>query len=1314
MQKFKSYLINLLLLTTPFNYSIIAQKVEPVWTRFHMDKEYGSRLGVYSSVNDSNGNTYLLGHTAIEPYNYDIFLLGLNTNGDTLFYKTYDNNFYPGSRDIAHKIHMDSSGNLVVIGLTQWNDNIYGDPLILKYSTKGELLWSTIHRPQEEIFSQNNLSVVGKNDTIYLINHDGYGKYYLEKISPEGQYINSLPLKNDMQGNYFVDASSEQFYIFDSNRIKKLDFRGNIIWDFNTLFKYKIQLSGIITDAYQNCYLYGGGVYNNDGIYFYHVIKLSSTGNVLWEKKIKSSAYRSVCCKAIIDTDGGITIAYQNNTQALIGGIDIINFNTSGDQFKEYNLTLSPEEGKWKEFENICYDNNGNLCYAVLNCSEHPNYNTSVKKLEIGMYSSQGDLIWNKKFEETPGISLTHPFILTSDQQNNLKFICNKEFSRNSKLKYTTDEESMYLSFSETGDIISNNQLQGESFSNITAHSISRNSNDYYTVVCESNLCQAESKIIAIKYDSDGNKIWEYNYLHPDKLSLKHVRTYNLTNGFVKILLEARGTVDGLNIDKHIVITLDNEGNEHLKTELDIPYYKFSSSGSYNNHYYIEYWKNNTPYLTCFNAKDETIWIKGLNDDSFINNASIKGVDKNDNLYLYTSGNLSKVDTTGNILWTTTLGDIKHINGNVVLDNEGNVYYYRNEEKNYQYKQLGLFKLSEKGDLQWEFKSDTIAGGHIVWPRPDGGISVFGQLMSNVYGDSNGLSTMLSISKDGVYENRMDLRVYSYDTKPVINGENLFIIHQDGILLFDKNGKYLSNANFDKLSFATLKLRTKDLTFDNAQNAISLNEISVSGYSSIQDWKILALSKFDIQAFLNHENSAPYFVNVVDTVNNTNYYENYINKAVDNEGDPVLYTLVSDDSNRYAVNASIGNITNRYSSAPPQRGIHNLVIRASDPHGAYSDQKRVIVIGPDNMPFFVSKPITTCRVGSKYVYNPIVIDDNNDPLNYSLINNNTNWLSIDENTGKLSGIPPENTQNSTISITIGVYEETFNHNIQQNFNLLIEEQNTPPTINDINTNAILNKEYKQELSFTDAENDDCEWTVLQKPDWLIFDTKNNIIYGTPTKSDFYKDRILKIQLTDSYLGTTIKTFNIYIENPDNLAPVFISKPLEQAYSNLEYYYILHAYDPDGNEISYETIELPAFLSFYNDSILIGTPSDVNEGQNYPVILQATDYFGKIKLQEYILNVSSESEKPEEQPFYLEYSINSDETELEITITNIKGSTVEIDIYNNVGIKMMEHQNHNLLNGEISQSIKISSWPQGNYTIFVTVDKKQIIKKITIN
>ena len=145
---------------------------------------------------------------------------------------------------------------------------------------------------------------------------------------------------------------------------------------------------------------------------------------------------------------------------------------------------------------------------------------------------------------------------------------------------------------------------------------------------------------------------------------------------------------------------------------------------------------NNTPYLTCFNAKDEIIWSKNLNDNTFINNASIKGVDKNDNLYLYTSGNLSKVDTTGNILWTTTLGDIKHINGNVVLDNEGNVYYYRNEEKNYQYKQLGLFKLSEKGDLQWEFKSDTIAGGHIVWPRPDGGISVFGQLMSNVYGDS--------------------------------------------------------------------------------------------------------------------------------------------------------------------------------------------------------------------------------------------------------------------------------------------------------------------------------------------------------------------------------------------------------------------------------------------------------------------------------------------------------------------------------------------------------------------------------------------------
>lgn len=1079
MHKPKSSLITLIALVALFNVSLSSQKITPVWTNFYTDKEYGSRLVVNSYVNDSNGNSYLLGHTANEPTNYDIFLLGINSSGDTIFNKTYDNKLYPGSRDLAHRIHMDSSGNLVVVGQTQWeDDNSYGDPLIQKYKTNGELLWSIIHRPQEKLYSQNMMSKLEDNDTIYLINRDAMGKYYLEKIAPNGQHINSILLnKGNTQANYHMDASSKQLYIYDSKEISRVDFNGNKIWDYPELFKHEIQLSGILVDANNNCFLYGVNVNYDNGNYYYHVIKLSSSGQVLWEKKIISSAYQSVCQKAILDNNGGITIAYQNNTQTLIGDIHILNINSSGTQTKDFDIKLLPEEGRWKELKNICYDNNGNLCYAVLNCSEHPNYDSSIKKLEIGKYTSKGELLWNKKYEDTPGTSLTSPFVLTSDPQNNLKLTCNKEFSRNTDLNYTTDEESMYVVLSETGDFTANNNLQGESYSKITAHSISYNSKDCYTVVCESNLCKAETKIIAIQYDSEGNKLWEYNYLHPDKFSLKHIKTYALTNGFVKILLEVRGRVDGNWLDKHIVLTLDNDGNEHLKTELDIPYYPFTASDSYNNHYYLEYWQNNTPYLTCFDAEDEIQWTKVLNDNSFINDVSIKGIDKDDNVFLYASGNLSKVDTTGNILWTTTVGDVDHENANVVLDKEKNVYLYRNEKKNYHYQQLGLYKLSETGELLWSFKSDTIVGSHIVWPHPDGGVSIFGELMRYVYGDSNGLTTMLSINKDGIQEKRQDFTAYSYGTKSVVSDENIFIIHQNGMLMFDKNGKYIASPTFNNLSLVTTEIKTKDITFDNAHNAIAINEISANGYYN-QDWTIMALSKFDIQSLGKQENSAPYFVNTDDTIDNTIYYENYLNTAIDNEGDPILYTLVSDDSNRYKVSPLTGHITSRYSSSSPQRGIHTLVLRASDPHGAYSDQKKVIIIGPDYKPFFVSIPSTSCRVASKYKYNPIVIDENNDALTYSLVNNNTNWLSIDENTGQLSGTPPDNTQNTTVSVTIGVYEETFNHHIQQSFNLLIEEQNTPPSINEINITATLNQEYKQELKYLDVENDQRLYTQL--------------------------------------------------------------------------------------------------------------------------------------------------------------------------------------------------------------------------------------------
>ena len=1313
MLKHKTSLINLVFLIITFNISVKAQKITSEWTNFYTNKEYGSRLVTSSYVNDSNGNSYIVGQSVNERSCSDIFLLALNNNGDTIFNKIYDNRLYPGSRDIAQEIHLDSSGNIVIVGRTQWNDNIYGDPLILKYNKNGDLLWSTIHQPQKLLLSQSTKSTIGASDTIYLINKDTLGKYYIEKIDPEGNCVNTVLLeKENTEYNYYTDSSTKQLYLFNSNKIKKLDFNGNELWDYSELFKHKIELLGIEVDAKQNCYLYGGD-FNNNGVYSYYVIKLSADGLFLWEKKVLSTAYTSVCKKAIVDIQGGITIAYQNNSQTLIGDIHILNINSSGTQTKEFDIKLSSQDGRWKDFKDICYDKNGNLCYAVLNCSEHPIYNSSIKKIEIGKYTPLGTLIWNKKFDDTSQTGFTTPFILTNDQLNNLKLTYNHEFSRNTDLSYITDGESRFVSFSETGEVITNNSLKSEGYSKITAHSITYNSKNCYTAFCESNLGSYETKFIAIQYDSEGNKLWEYNYLHPNNYNLEHVKTYTLTNGFIKLLFDVRGIEDGENVSKYIVITLDNEGKEHLKTELDIPYNNFTASNCYNNHYYLEYWQNNTPYLTCYNAEDKIEWTQILNDGSFIDDAEIQGTDKDDNLYLYASGNLSKVDTTGNILWTTNIGDVDHTDGKIILDKDDNVYFYRNEEPNYSYNFLGLYKLSESGELAWSFKSDTIRNNFIVWPRSDGGISVFGGLMDYLYDNSSDLCTMMSLNKDGIQESRIDINVYPYKISSAICNDYLYIIHENGMLLFDKKGKYLASPVFDNLSYATAKTKTKQIIFDNDHNAIAQNQISDTRFFN-QDWSIMALSKFNTQFLDNQENSAPYFVNMEDTVYNTIYSENYSIKAIDDEGDPILYTLIYDDSNGYKINARSGYITSLFSSSSPQRGIHNLIIRAIDPHGAYSDLKKVIYIGPDNKPFFISKPITTCRVGSKYNYTPIVIDENNDHLNYSLLNNNLNWLSIDENTGQLSGTPPEYTQNTTAIITIDAYEETFDHHIQQSFNLVIEEQNTAPTITQINTTANLNQEYSQELKYSDAENDSCVWQVLEKPYWLNFNEKTNTIFGTPTKSDFYSDGTLTLQLTDNYMGTTNMTFQIKIEYPENLAPIFNSEPIQQAYNNLEYYYKLDAYDPNGDEISYQLNVSPPFINLINDSILIGTPTEFDENNEQYIIIQATDYYGKSSQQEYNITISPKADKPNEHPFDLQYVINKEKAELEIILTNLTSSFVSINIVNFRGNTITEYLNPNISNGKVSQLVDTTDWPKGEYTLCVSVNEKKMIKKITIN
>ncbi len=85
----------------------------------------------------------------------------------------------------------------------------------------------------------------------------------------------------------------------------------------------------------------------------------------------------------------------------------------------------------------------------------------------------------------------------------------------------------------------------------------------------------------------------------------------------------------------------------------------------------------------------------------------------------------------------------------------------------------------------------------------------------------------------------------------------------------------------------------------------------------------------------------------------------------------------------YTLNGKILTI-----KAGNREGVGEITLRLYDLDGDY-DQKTVKVTvkrGVNHAPYFISTPITSVRAGSKYVYYPVAVDPDGDPVKYALLN----------------------------------------------------------------------------------------------------------------------------------------------------------------------------------------------------------------------------------------------------------------------------------------------------------------------------------------
>ncbi len=255
-------------------------------------------------------------------------------------------------------------------------------------------------------------------------------------------------------------------------------------------------------------------------------------------------------------------------------------------------------------------------------------------------------------------------------------------------------------------------------------------------------------------------------------------------------------------------------------------------------------------------------------------------------------------------------------------------------------------------------------------------------------------------------------------------------------------------------------------------------------------------------------------------------------------------------------------------------GVYWVSVSVDDGNGGINwSNFTLTVTNVNDAPLIITDDVRTANVNELYSvdYNASDIDPTNDILTWSLATNTSNWLTIDPNSGILSGTPSTDDSgifwiNITVSDGNGGYDWHY-------FILTIKYvpfHNLAPVIStkDIIL-AYVGELYSVAYQATDDRTliNDLKWSMKSNATWLNFNPSNQVLSGTPIETDigFYW---VNISVDDGEGGITFSNFVLEVIKikPDNNRPKLFNGKMtpESGDTNTEFTFSVTYKDADND------------------------------------------------------------------------------------------------------------------------------------------------------
>jgi len=333
------------------------------------------------------------------------------------------------------------------------------------------------------------------------------------------------------------------------------------------------------------------------------------------------------------------------------------------------------------------------------------------------------------------------------------------------------------------------------------------------------------------------------------------------------------------------------------------------------------------------------------------------------------------------------------------------------------------------------------------------------------------------------------------------------------------------------------------LSIDSATGVMSGTPLNVDvGTTSgivvgVTDNNSALVSQAAFSITVTNVNDAPVFTSgtpIASVAQDVSY--NFDVNATDTDGDTLVYSFTGNPTW-----LSIDSATGVMSGTPLNVDVgttSGIVVGVTDNNSALVSQAAfsITVTNVNDAPVFTSgTPIASVAQDASYNFDVNATDTDGDTLVYSVTGNPT-WLSIDSETGVMSGTPLNVDVGTTSGIVVSVTDNNSAPVSQAVFNITVTDVNDAPIISGTpQTVTIAGGMYDFTPTASDVDvGDILMYSISGNDPWLSIDANTGQLTGLPMPSDIGTTTVT-VAVTDSNAASDALTFDIVVANSFNEA-----------------------------------------------------------------------------------------------------------------------------------------------------------------------------------